>query len=262
LVVTIGRRLASTTARGGTWDAYPGSLYGQWQSTAPIRNRPLAVALAYHGHMHDASALAGTARRRFAGRLAGELAVLEALPRALADSAFLAWLHERPFVNDEAMASVLAWWGKQRDTAALQQYLPLARTPWRREDRGALYAHRVQVAEGYIALARADTSSAIRLLTSLPSNEWWVYERLVAARLLVARSRLGEAFAVLDRGFPYPYATPLRGLWAVEHARLASRLGKPDKARESYDYVVQLWRTADPDLQPYVREARAALAKP
>jgi serine/threonine-protein kinase len=260
LIVAIGRRMASTTARGGTWDVFPG-IYRSVPSP-PFRDRALAFALAYRGHLREASALAGTDRSGFAPPLAGELAVLGALPRASADSAFLGWLHERPFRNDDAMSSVIAWWGEQCDTSALREYLQHAQTPWRREDRGALYAHWVQVAEGYIALARADTSSAIRLLASLPSNEWWVYERLVAARLLVARSRLSEAFAVLDRGVPYPYATPLRGLWAFEHARLASRLGKRDKARESYEYVVRVWRTADPELQQYVREARAALTKP
>ncbi len=258
LIVTVGRRLASTTARGGTWDVFP----GEYRSvpSAAFRQRPLALALAYRGHLREASALVGPDRGAgFAGGLAGDFAVLGALPQAVADSAFRAWLHERPFRNEPAIASVLAWWGKQRDTAALREYLQLAGAPMRRG--GAQYAHRVRVAEGYIALAQGDTESAIRLLASLPSSEWWVHEPLVAARLLVARSRLREAFAVLDRGFPYAYATPLRGLWAIEHARLASRLGQREKAHASYEYVVQLWRAADPELQPYVREARAALAK-
>jgi hypothetical protein len=52
-----------------------------------------------------------------------------------------------------------------------------------------------------------------------------------------------------------------RGLWALEHARSAERLGEEEKARHWYGYVAKLWRRADPELQAHVAEAREALER-
>jgi hypothetical protein len=38
-------------------------------------------------------------------------------------------------------------------------------------------------------------------------------------------------------------------------------LGESGKARESYEYFVEYWQDADPELQPIVEEARRALAR-
>ena len=50
-------------------------------------------------------------------------------------------------------------------------------------------------------------------------------------------------------------------LWALERGRLNELLGNDDAARDDFSYVLDVWRNADPELQPYVEEARAALLR-
>jgi len=50
-------------------------------------------------------------------------------------------------------------------------------------------------------------------------------------------------------------------LGTLERGRIAERLGDRATAAENYDFVVAVWRNADPELRPYVEEARATLAR-
>jgi hypothetical protein len=47
----------------------------------------------------------------------------------------------------------------------------------------------------------------------------------------------------------------------MERARVLDRLGQRDEAAANYAFVTAAWRTADPELQSYVREANAALRR-
>jgi hypothetical protein len=47
----------------------------------------------------------------------------------------------------------------------------------------------------------------------------------------------------------------------MERGRVNERLGNRDKAVQSYSFVAAVWRNADPELQPYVKEAKEALAR-
>jgi hypothetical protein len=49
------------------------------------------------------------------------------------------------------------------------------------------------------------------------------------------------------------------GSWTLERGRLAERLAKWEKAAQAYQYVADVWRNADPELQPYVPEAKQGL---
>jgi hypothetical protein len=51
------------------------------------------------------------------------------------------------------------------------------------------------------------------------------------------------------------------GLWHLERGRTYERMGDTARARTAYRTVVDLWRHADPELQPHVTEARDALAR-
>jgi hypothetical protein len=53
----------------------------------------------------------------------------------------------------------------------------------------------------------------------------------------------------------------VEGLWRLEQARVRERVGRRAEAARDFGYVVDLWRNADEELQPYVAEARAALAR-
>jgi len=47
----------------------------------------------------------------------------------------------------------------------------------------------------------------------------------------------------------------------LERARVNERLGNKEKAITAYRFVAEVWLHADPELQPYVAEAKAALMR-
>ena len=119
-----------------------------------------------------------------------------------------------------------------------------------------------QAAPAYLALARRDTARALEQLMALPDSLCQVcaFERLARVRLLTAKGRDREAAARLEAPITqFPEA--LEVVWALERGRVNDRLGNREKAIESYSFVAQSWRRADPELQPVVAEARAALSR-
>jgi hypothetical protein len=86
------------------------------------------------------------------------------------------------------------------------------------------------------------------------------YEKLVEARLLTSQGQARQAGAVLDR-WVWSGEGPLFVLGVLEQGRIAEGLGERDKAMRSYQFVVDAWRRADPELQPFVVEARNALTR-
>ena len=80
----------------------------------------------------------------------------------------------------------------------------------------------------------------------------------MTAQLLAVRDTQADASGLLERAWPL-FWDPAEGLWWLERGRVAERLGQNDKAIQDYRYVADLWRNADPELQPSVAEARAAL---
>ena len=66
--------------------------------------------------------------------------------------------------------------------------------------------------------------------------------------------------ALLSHDFT-AYFHPGEVLWRLERARVNERLGNLDKALPEYRFVADVWRHADPELQPYVEEAKAALKR-
>jgi hypothetical protein len=87
-----------------------------------------------------------------------------------------------------------------------------------------------------------------------------LYDQIVTSQLLMQAGRGREAAAVFDRQYP-PFMSPGEGLWRLQRARALERLGRRDAAIEDYRFTANVWRHADPELQPYVAEARQALAR-
>ena len=87
-----------------------------------------------------------------------------------------------------------------------------------------------------------------------------MFDQVVESQLLLAAGKVREAAAVFQGNIP-PYMSPAEGLWRLQRARALERLGEQEKAREDYQFVVDLWRKADPELQPYVSEAKDALVR-
>jgi tetratricopeptide (TPR) repeat protein len=166
----------------------------------------------------------------------------------------------------------LPWWLARGDTASLAQFTERAGALARRSktpslaNRASLYG---ALADAYLLLARGDSSGALLRLESIPDTLCAVdafsgncfYGKLTLARLLAARGAYRPAAELLDRWCMRAEGGPLgfRVMTVLERGRIAEQLGEREKAVESYRFVADAWRRADPELQPYATEAREAL---
>jgi hypothetical protein len=75
--------------------------------------------------------------------------------------------------------------------------------------------------------------------------------------------RDAEAWDLLQVDLPSatfgPYSSEV--LWNLLRGRVAERIGEREQAIRSYQWVVGMWRRPDPELEPYVTEAREGLTR-
>jgi len=236
----------------------PRWLYESWG------RRFLSSTLTYRGHMREAYAVATP----LPGGIPPELPLLGGVPPESVAAIYARWLRMPIEFNAYTGLSpalyALPWWAANRDTMALRTFA------WRNDSvaraatdvEARLWAHYgAASAAAYFALAEGDSAVALQRFTGLPDSVCLcVVDRITTAQLLAARKRHREAAALLDR-LGRPWYSPIRGLWYLERARLAEHLGEREKAIEFYHFVVDVWRNADPELQAFVAEARAALTR-
>jgi len=251
---------------------------GIWPDTL-MYHQFLAGGLAYRGHLHEAYA---EGRTLLLDQTASPwtnfedpfraLAVLGVIPDSVSARTFghalergKAW-HVSQFLTDRQMRG-LPWWLARRDTASLARFALRAEQQARmqRSARGKLqgrYLH--AAAAAYLALARADSVRALSLFQAIPDTLCIVndcfYEKLIEARLLTSQGQARQAGVVLDR-WVWSGEPPLFVLGVLERGRIAEGLAERQKARDSYQFVVDVWRHADSELKPYVREARSGLVR-
>ncbi|UCF40502.1 MAG: protein kinase [Gemmatimonadota bacterium] len=223
------------------WAASPDSLQGKVY---------LAASLAFRGHAREAYAVLepGT------WPVLLELALLGVVPPEKADS-----VGARALEIGHGWASYgsLRWWAARGDTAMLDRAASFF------EEANLPYAR--AATRGYRALATGDSAAALRQFAALRTwpCHYCYHERLVQAQLLTSFGDYAAALALLDE-WRWPPAGGTRTdmvLWALERGRLNELLGNDDAARDDFSYVLDIWRNADPELQPYVEEARAALLR-
>ena len=119
-----------------------------------------------------------------------------------------------------------------------------------------------QGARALAALARADTAAAISGLTALADTACTgcVLYPVLLAQLLDAKQLDDQATQLLAKDSP-GFVYPTDGLWELYRARLALRRGDRRQAAQHYRFVRDVWLHADENLQVYVREAKAYLAR-
>ncbi len=227
-----------------------------------VRSWLLTRAFAVRGHLRDAYVAGGA---QFPEELV-RLAALGFVPPDTARGALHHWLSELPRrqLNVESFTArlgALPWWAERRDTAGLHGFVrrtdEIALAPQRNVELTLVARYGAASGRAYLALARRDTAEALRRFIALPDSICpCPFDRLVAAQLLAARDRAAEAAPLLERWRPVDFLDPTEGPWWLERARLADRLGNRERALEAYRFVAELWRAADPELQPYVEEAR------
>jgi hypothetical protein len=249
-----------------------------WPDTLML-HQFLAAGLAYRGHLREAYAadrtllldLAASPYSNFEDPFRA-LAVLGVIPESVSARTYghtlepgKVW-HISQNWTDRQMRG-LPWWQARGDTVALARFELRAEQQGRMQGsaRGKLqgrYLH--AAATAYLALARADSVGALRLFQAIPDTLCLVndcfYEKLIEARLLTSQRQARQAGVLLDR-WVWGGETALFVIGTLERARIAEGLGERQKARDSYQFVVAVWRQADPQLQPYVGEARAGIAR-
>jgi tetratricopeptide (TPR) repeat protein len=245
-----------------------------WAARSPEGASDLRWTLAFRGHVSEAYEVLEemdwrTPQLRYwaAQSTFNELALLGAFPDDTVRAVYDSWLDA---AYGEGGFIALRWWADKGDTASLQRLDRIHETGIERlrgaqdpDTAVALWAN--QCAMAYLSLARGDTAAALGKLEALkewPNVPWAYKERLTRAQLLTAVGRDEEAAAILDEIPSVGYSPgPVEVIWTLERARVNDRLGNTEEAVESYSYVADVWRHADPLLQPFVEEARSAVAR-
>ena len=89
------------------------------------------------------------------------------------------------------------------------------------------------------------------------------FDRLTRARLLLATRRDSEATQFLTPELSWiPRERSIASvLWDLYRGIAAERNGDQARAAQAYGRVERLWRNADAELAPYLRQAREGLAR-
>jgi len=220
--------------------------------------------LAYRGHVREAyRSLAGSRWASENTFLLPELALVGVVPRDSAAIIFGRWRR----ANDPGAAAALGWWATMGDTVSIRDLArrgdSLGRVARKASDRD-FWRYVAASCRVYRALALHDTTGALAAFATVPDSLCpdCVLDELRKAQLLALAGRNREAGELLDREphnqMPMPLSTVF---WPLERGRVDERLGKKVEAIVAYRFVADVWRNADPELQPYVAEARAALSR-
>ncbi len=224
---------------------------------SPIERQIVAGStLLYRGHVREA----GRILFQSAGVIPPVLIEAALLTPELPDSTervFRSWFAGGPAMR---LFASLPLWVARGDSATLRTMVhrsdSVARSAPSQVDRDiARYVSNAAVA--YLTLMRRDTAAALRRFEALPDSlcPLCYYSRLTLAQLLSARHEDQKAASLMDRWLT-ELKVPSTVLWRLEHGRVAERLGRREEAIRDYQYVADVWRHADPVLEPYVEEAR------
>jgi tetratricopeptide (TPR) repeat protein len=233
-----------------------------WLSRADRQSR-LGASLLYRGHVRQAVEILFENSSAAIPPQLVEAAILSSFAPDSAAPLFRRWLGGGVVGGGVVATITLPWWTAQGDSASIRELERwsdslIRSAPSAAERDVAAYAS--QAAQAYLALVRRDTATAVRRLEALPDSlcPLCYFERLTLAQLLSARHDDQKAAKLLDR-WHTELLVPSEVIWTLERARVAERLGDREKAARDYQYVADVWRHADAELQPYVTEAREGL---
>jgi serine/threonine-protein kinase len=228
-----------------------------------FNQRQLARSLSSRGHLREAYQVLTRADAR-GSNIFAEFALLGAVPP---ESAAVAFQERLSAPSSVLLPQALPWWANRGDTASLKRAGAradsLAGLP--HSAFGTVQRYMTGSAAAHLALAKRDTSSAIERFLALPADACpaCYLDRLTLAQLLAERRRDQEAWQILRNEHPTAGVLPWPSqiLWYLLRGRVGERLGERERAASAYAWVAGMWRNADLELQPYVKEAREGLAR-
>ncbi|HJU86426.1 MAG TPA: adenylate/guanylate cyclase domain-containing protein [Gemmatimonadota bacterium] len=126
--------------------------------------------------------------------------------------------------------------------------------------------------EGYASWLDGDPEGALRSFEAMPVEAGYTlifvselyahsFARFLRARALQATGRGEEAEGWFEGLSATPFETAFRGPLLLHRAEIREAAGDREGAARLYREFVDLWKDADPELQPMVEEARAALRR-
>ena len=239
--------------------------------TDSLRKGILAGLLAFRGHFQEArAALPGSSitATGYPSNPVVDLALLGAVPRDSARIMVGALVAGESLWPPSVRRYALPWWYADRDTAALKRFEVQVVAAARRYPNPVAKAYLrnlAEVAHAYLVLARGDSTEGLRMLAALPDSLCALsdcfFEKFTLAELAAARGQDREAAAIYDRWLRARNWSPLFVLGRLNRARVAERLGNSDQAAGLYQYVLDAWRHADPELRPHVAAAQDGLER-
>ena len=228
----------------------------------------LSIVARQYGHLRESRDLLEKAKvepfgHPYLGWSGAEQAMLHSTVPAPYQAAYeLSLRGSVPVRSLPAARSMLPLWADAGDTAHLRRYERIADSLSRAATTPADIRRELPLARAFLALGRRDSSAALIQMLALPDSLYDdAFLRMTRANLLVAAGRDAEAAKQLENPLVIGFPIGLDGLRMMQRGRVAERLGRREVAVESYQWVANVWRHADPELQPYVTEARAALER-
>jgi serine/threonine-protein kinase len=223
-------------------------------------------ALQFRGHLREALRLTGVQLHWMRPAIIYNMSRTGMIP---VDTMRAEAAHVLSLAPRTTLEKYYRWWATDGDTAAIQHYIAhflAAERTLRTASGFEMLQASAGAGRAYLALARHDTATALsRFLTSPDTlHECWYDTRMTLIELLVATGRYSEAAERLARRWPGTTSCSDGFddvMWTFRRAQVAERRGIRPRAIADYAFVAEAWRTADPELQPYVREAKAGLAR-
>jgi tetratricopeptide (TPR) repeat protein len=231
-------------------------------------HRVLAMELARRGHLRQMMRMGEDTAVRYLPYLAR----LGLVPLTEARAAFEVSLARQAYDTDRRWTVSVSWFAEQRDTARLRRALERAEQAFDSLRRAAPTSPALwkqpwvsEYLRTHLDLAVGDTAAALRRLRHVVDSLCTSCrdEVLLFGHLLAQQGRAHEAAALLqhDHSLAFTWDEWRTGEWALLRAQVAEAIGDQEVARKKYQYVLDLWRHADPEFEPELRAARLGLAR-
>jgi serine/threonine-protein kinase len=188
-------------------------------------------------------------------------AALRQVWQSAAEAVRMAPTDERPHLaHSGASAAIGLFTGPAADSSAIAEYRTLTGEVLSKEVRALL------------ALSRGDSAAARRALAEPDSARmkemYLAYNRPLAAQAYYLLGDYHGTLRSLERFRPealrigsFDSRWGMLGRVRLLRAAAFERLGRRAEARQEYREALGQWRTADPTLQPFVRQAQQGLAR-